>query len=115
MILNFAFKIFLFFFYKIAIIKFFDIISLINKVDVPYIYFKNFQYSLEIILWEIFHSNNYKFISYKNYLSFYFIFKKIKLDNLLSFFYTNIIIQYYIHYYFIIIRIIMSILLIVYF
>lgn len=88
-ILNFAFKIFWYFFYKIIIIKFFDIINLISKVDNLYTYFLNFKYSLEFIAWEIFNSNDYKFISYKNYLSFYFIFKKIKLDNLLSFFYTK--------------------------
>jgi hypothetical protein len=53
------------------------------------IYFFNLKYSLEFILWEIFHSNDNRFINYKYYLSFYFISKKIKIDNLLSIFYTR--------------------------
>jgi hypothetical protein len=88
-ILNFVFKIFWFIFFKLAMVKFFDIITLINTSNSLYLYFLNFKYSLELILWEIFYSNHIKFVNYKYYLSFYFIFKKIRIDNLLSIFYTK--------------------------
>jgi hypothetical protein len=88
-ILNSLFKIFWFIFFKLVVVKFFDIISLIDINNNLNIYFFNLKYSLEFILWEIFHSNDNRFINYKYYLSFYFIFKKIKIDNLLSIFYTR--------------------------
>lgn len=88
-ILNFIFKIFWFIFFKLIIVKFFDIITLINTSDNLNFYFLNFKYNLEFILWEIFYSNDNRFVDYKNYLSFYFVFNKIKIDNLLSIFYTK--------------------------
>lgn len=88
-ILNFIFRVFWFIFFKLVIIKFFDIITLINKNKDLNIFFINLKYSLEFILWEIFHSNNSRFINYKYYLPFYFIFRKIKIDNILSIFNTK--------------------------